>query len=74
MSGQKRTYGTPAMKRIYVLGARGTSQEKRQTLPPEPALAKGRARVYFRASRRPKQFRIRNTCIISRYDNECYRE
>lgn len=62
MFGQKMTCDNTAMKWLYAFRESETAREERQTLPPERALAKEMARIYFRAFRRPKGFRIRNTC------------
>jgi len=67
MSGQKMTWGNTAVKWLYEF-------RESQTLPPERTQAKQMAHIYFRAFRRHKGFRIRNTCVIGREDKEYYRK
>jgi hypothetical protein len=74
MSGQKTTCDNTSVKGLYAFRESQTAREERQTLPPERALTKEMAHIYFRAFRRPKGFRIRNTCNIVREDREYYRK
>lgn len=66
MSGQKMTCGNTAVKWLYAFRESQTAQEERQTLPPERALAKEMTHIHFRAFRRHKGFRTRNTCHWSK--------
>ena len=74
MSGQKMTCGNTAVKWLYEFRESQTAWEERQTLPSERALAKEMAHIYFRAFRRHKGFRIRNTRVIGCEDKEYYRK